>query len=225
MNKVNHIAIIMDGNGRWGRQKAKNRNFGHQKGVKVIEKIVQASIKLKIPILTFYTFSSENWKRPKKEISFLFNLIKYYFTKEINNLVKNSVKINIIGNIKPLPKNVKICLIDSMKKTKKCNKILVNLAINYGSKNEIIETIKKIYKKNMSINIKNFEKNLYTKNIVNPDILIRTGVKKRLSNFLLWQLSYSEIFFSDKFWPDFSERDFINIIKKYKNIKRNFGDI
>ena len=225
MNKVNHIAIIMDGNGRWGKQKAKNRNFGHQKGVKVIEKIVQASIKLKIPILTFYTFSSENWKRPKKEIGFLFNLIKYYFTKEINNLVKNSIKINIIGNIKPLPKNVKICLIDSMKKTKKCNKILVNLAINYGSQNEIIETTKKIYKNKIPINMKNFEKNLYTKNIVNPDILIRTGGKKRLSNFLLWQMAYTELYFVNKLWPDFKINDYNKIINNFKKVKRNYGNI
>ena len=225
MNKVNHIAIIMDGNGRWGKQKAKNRNIGHQNGVKVIEKIVQASIKLKIPILTFYTFSSENWKRPKKEIVFLFNLIKYYFTKEINNLVKNSIKINIIGNIKPLPKNVKICLIDSMKKTKKCNKILVNLAINYGSQNEIIETTKKIYKKKIPINMKNFEKNLYTKNIVNPDILIRTGGKKRLSNFLLWQMAYTEIYFANKLWPDFKINDYTKIINNFKKVKRNYGNI
>ena len=225
MNKVNHIAIIMDGNGRWGKQKAKNRNIGHQNGVKVIEKIVQASIKLKIPILTFYTFSSENWKRPKKEIGFLFNLIKYYFTKEINNLVKNSIKINIIGNIKPLPKNVKICLIDSMKKTKKCNKILVNLAINYGSQNEIIETTKKIYKKKIPINMKNFEKNLYTKNIVNPDILIRTGGKKRLSNFLLWQIAYTEVYFVNKLWPDFKINDYTKIINNFKKVKRNYGNI
>ncbi len=225
MNKVNHIAIIMDGNGRWGKQKAKNRNIGHQNGVKVIEKIVQASIKLKIPILTFYTFSSENWKRPKKEIVFLFNLIKYYFTKEINNLVKNSIKINIIGNIKPLPKNVKICLIDSMKKTKKCNKILVNLAINYGSQNEIIETTKKIYKNKIPINMKNFEKNLYTKNIVNPDILIRTGGKKRLSNFLLWQMAYTELYFVNKLWPDFKINDYNKIINNFKKVKRNYGNI
>ena len=225
MNKINHIAIIMDGNGRWGKKKGKNRNFGHQNGIKVIEKIVKSSIKINVPILTFYTFSSENWKRPKKEIGFLFNLIKYYFTKEINNLVKNSIKINIIGNIKPLPKNVKICLINSMKKTKKCNKILVNLAINYGSQNEIIETTKKIYKKKIPINMKNFEKNLYTKNIVNPDILIRTGGKKRLSNFLLWQMAYTELYFVNKLWPDFKINDYTKIINNFKKVKRNYGNI
>ena len=154
MNKVNHNAIIMDGNGRCGKKKGKSRNFGHQNGINVIEKIVKASIKINIPILTFYTFSSENWKRPKKEISFLFKLINFYFIKEINSLIKNNIKINVIGNIKILPKKVRSCLIESMKKTKKCNKILVNLAINYGSHNEIIEATKHmkkfIYKKSTS---------------------------------------------------------------------------
>ena len=149
MNKINHIAIIMDGNGRWGKKKGKNRNFGHQNGIKVIEKIVKSSIKINVPILTFYTFSSENWKRPKKEISFLFKLINFYFIKEINNLIKNNIKINVIGNIKILPKKVRSCLIESMRKTKKCNKILVNLAINYGSHNEIIEATKHLKKKKL----------------------------------------------------------------------------
>ncbi len=225
MNKVNHIAIIMDGNGRWGKQRGKSRNFGHQNGIKVIEKIVEASIKFKIPILTFYTFSSENWKRPKKEVGFLFNLIKYYFTREINNLIKNNIKINIIGNIKNLPKNVKACLLESMQRTKKCNKILINLAINYGSKNEIMETVKKMIKKRESINIKNFEKNLYTKNIDNPDILIRTGGKKRLSNFLLWQMAYTEIYFIKTLWPDFKVNEYIKIINNFKKVKRNYGNI
>ena len=147
MNKVSHIAIIMDGNGRWGKKKGKNRNFGHQNGIKVIEKIVKSSIQTNVPILTFYTFSSENWKRPKKEISFLFKLINFYFIKEINSLIKNNIKINVIGNIKILPKKVRSCLIESMKKTKKCNKILVNLAINYGSHNEIIEATKHLKRK------------------------------------------------------------------------------
>ena len=225
MNKVSHIAIIMDGNGRWGKQRGKSRNFGHQNGIKVIEKIVEASIKFKIPVLTFYTFSSENWKRPKKEVGFLFNLIKYYFTREINNLIKNNIKINIIGNIKNLPKNVKLSLLESMKRTKRCNKILVNLAINYGSKNEIIETLKKMSKKRVPINVKNFEKNLYTKNIVNPDILIRTGGKKRLSNFLLWQMAYTEIYFIKTLWPDFKVNEYIKIINNFKKVKRNYGNI
>mgnify|MGYP001276625302 FL=1 len=225
MNKVNHIAIIMDGNGRWGKKKGKNRNFGHQNGIKVIEKIVKSSIKINVPILTFYTFSSENWKRPKKEISFLFKLINFYFIKEINSLIKNNIKINVIGNIKILPKKVRSCLIESMRKTKKCNKILVNLAINYGSHNEIIEATKNMKRKKLMINVKNLQKNLYTKNLPNPDILIRTGGKKRLSNFLLWQIAYTEIYFVNKLWPDFSIMDYKKIINNFKNVKRNYGTI
>ncbi len=225
MNKVNHIAIIMDGNGRWGKKKRKNRNFGHQNGVKIIEKIVKASIKIKVPILTFYTFSSENWKRPKKEITFLFKLINYYFNKEIDNLIKNNIKINVIGNLRNLPKNVRQTLIDSMKKTQKCNKILVNLAINYGSKNEIIEAMRQIQKKKLPIGINNLQNNLYTKDTKDPDILIRTGGKKRLSNFLLWQMAYTEIYFIDKLWPDFKVADYIKIINSFKKVKRNFGKV
>ena len=225
MNKVSHIAIIMDGNGRWGKKKRKNRNFGHQNGVKVIEKIVKASINANIPILTFYTFSSENWKRPKKEISFLFKLINYDFIKEINNLIKNNIKINVIGNIKNLPGKVRLSLVDSMKKTKHCNKILVNLAINYGSQNEILEATKQMYKKGLSFNSKNLQNNLYTKGIPNPDILIRTGGKKRLSNFLLWQMAYTEIYFINKLWPDFKVIDYSKIINNFKKVKRNFGNI
>ena len=225
MNKINHIAIIMDGNGRWGRKKKKSRNFGHINGIKVIEKLVKDSIKIKIPILTFYTFSTENWRRPKKEINFLFKLIDNYFTKEITNLVENNIKINIIGNIKILPKKVRLRLTESMRRTNKCKKILINLAINYGSKNEIVEAVRNIRRKRVPISIKNFENNLYTRNLPDPDILIRTGGKKRLSNFLLWQLAYSEIYFVDKLWPDFNITDYHRIIKHFKRVKRNFGNI
>ena len=225
MNKINHIAIIMDGNGRWGKKRGKSRNFGHLNGIKVIEKLVQDSIKIKIPILTFYTFSSENWKRPKKEITFLFKLIDHYFIKEINNLVKNSIKINIIGKINGLPNRVKTRLLESMRRTKKCKKILVNLAINYGSKNEILSAIKGLRRKNQSISAINLKKNLYTWNIPDPDILIRTGGKKRLSNFLLWQLAYSELYFINKLWPDFTTKDYHKVIKHFKRVKRNFGNI
>jgi len=225
MNKVNHIAIIMDGNGRWGKKRGKSRNFGHVNGIRVIEQLVKDSIKIKIPILTFYTFSTENWRRPKREIGFLFRLIEHYFIKEIDNLVKNSVKINIIGNIKTLPKQTKLRLMESMKRTNKCKKILVNLAINYGSKDEIVKAASRIKKKKSSISIKNFESNLYTKGIPNPDILIRTGGKKRLSNFLLWQLAYSELYFIDKLWPDFTITDYHKIINRFKKVKRNFGKI
>ena len=222
MNKLNHIAFIMDGNGRWGKKKGKGRNFGHLKGVETVKKIVKASIKLKIPIITFYVFSSENWKRPKNEKSYLFKLIQNYFSKEIKRIINQGIKINILGDTKKFSSGLKQTLKKSSRLTKKNKKIIVNLAINYGSKTEIIEAIKKIKNK---INIKNFEKNLYTKNLPNPDILIRTGGYQRLSNFLLWQLAYSELFFLKKLWPDFNSNDLLRIIKKYKNIKRNYGNI
>ena len=225
MNKINHVAIIMDGNGRWGKKKKKTRNFGHLNGIKIIERLVKDSIKIKIPILTFYVFSTENWKRPKSEINFLFKLIDYYFVKEIDRIVKNNIKINIIGNIKNLPKKIKNHLQTCMHRTRNCKKILVNLAINYGSKDEIINAIKKLKRKKKSISVKNFVKYLYTSNLPDPDILIRTGGKKRLSNFLLWQLAYSELYFVDKLWPDFSIADYHKIIERFKKVKRNFGNI
>ena len=222
MNELNHIAFIMDGNGRWGRKKGKNRNFGHLKGVETVKEVVKNSIKLKVPIVTFYVFSSENWRRPKKEINFLFKLIKNYFLEEIKSVMSQEIKIKIIGEINNLPKDIKSTLKKTMKLTEKNKKILVNLAINYGSKNEIIKAFKKNKKK---INIRNFEKNLYTKNTPNPDILIRTGGHQRLSNFLLWQLAYSELYFLKKLWPDFNKNDLIKIIKKFKKVKRNFGSV
>ena len=222
MNKLYHVAFIMDGNGRWGKKHFKGRNFGHLKGVETVKKIVRSSIKLGIPIVSFYVFSSENWKRPKKEISFLFNLIKNYFYKEAKNIVKQGIKINILGEHDKLSADVKSILKKTVNLTKKNNKIYVNLALNYGSKNEILSAVKKI-KKNISI--KNIEKNLYTKNIPDPDILIRTGGHKRLSNFMLWQLAYSEIYFLNKLWPDFNSGDLRKIIGKYKKSKRNFGGI
>ena len=222
MNKLNHIAFIMDGNGRWGKKNGKGRNFGHFKGVNTVKKIVKSSIKLNIPIVTFYVFSSENWKRPRYEINYLFKLIKNYFLEEIDNIIEQGIKINIIGEINQLSSELKLILKKSTNLTKKNKKILVNLAINYGSKTEILKASKK-NKKNL--NIKNLEKNLYTKKIPNPDILIRTGGHQRLSNFMLWQLAYSELFFLKKLWPDFNGNDLNKIIKKYKNIKRNFGGI
>ncbi len=222
MNQLNHIAFIMDGNGRWGMKKKKSRNFGHLKGVETVKKIVSYAIKLKIPIVTFYVFSSENWRRPKKEISFLFKLIKKYFTDEIERVISQGIKINIIGDIKKLSTDIKRTLNETIKLTKKNNIITVNLAINYGSKNEIMNAINKTKKK---ITLKNFEKNLYTNNMPDPDILIRTGGQKRLSNFMLWQLAYSELFFVKKLWPDFKSSDLRNIIEKYYKRKRNFGAI
>ena len=222
MNKLNHVAFIMDGNGRWGKKRKKGRNHGHLNGVKTVSNIVQSSIKFNIPIITFYVFSTENWKRPKKEIKFLFNLIKTYFKKEIDNIIKNDIKINIIGKMTNLPSNVKIVLNETIKKTNKNKKILVNIALNYGSKSELVDSIKKIeLKSNVTIN--SISKNLYTKGLPDPDILIRTGGQKRLSNFMLWQLAYSELFFTDTLWPDFNESIFINALYFYQTRKRRFG--
>ena len=222
MNKLNHVAFIMDGNGRWGIKKNRGRNYGHLKGVETVKKIVSSSVKLKIPIITFYVFSSENWKRPKKEILYLFKLIEKYFTIEIDNIIKQGIKINILGEINTLSRDIKSTLKKKIHLTKLNKKIIVNLAINYGSQNEILNALKKTRK---NLNIKNIEKNLYTKNLPNPDILIRTGGHQRLSNFMLWQLAYSELFFLEKLWPDFNSIDLKKIINKYGKKKRNFGNI
>jgi len=224
MNKLNHVAFIMDGNGRWGIQKKKSRNFGHVNGVQSVKKIVEGAIKLKIPIVTFYVFSTENWKRPKKEIFFLFNLISIYFKKEIKNVMNNGIKINILGKLSKLPIKLKKTLKSVTQITKKNKTIVVNLAINYGSREEISSSIKKAIN-NKKISEKIISKNLYTKNMHYPEILIRTGGQKRLSNFMLWQLAYAEIYFIDKLWPDFSITDLNKIIKNYKKIKRNFGGL
>ena len=222
MNSLNHIAFIMVGNGRWGKKKGKSRNFGHLKGVETVKKIVKESLKLKIPVLTFYVFSSENWKRPKKEKTFLFKLLKEYFFNELNNIVKQDIKINILGDVKKFSKELKLVLKKTKDITNKNKKIIVNLALNYGSKIEILNALKKT-KRNLTI--KNIENNLYTKNIPNPDILIRTGGYQRLSNFLLWQLAYTELFFLKKLWPDFNSSDLRKIIRRYNKIQRNFGKI
>ena len=225
MNRLNHIAFIMDGNGRWGINKRNSRNFGHLQGVKTVQKIVTTSLKLKIPIITFYVFSTENWKRPKNEIKYLFNLISLYFKKELKNVIKNGIKINIIGSMAQLPKIVKVSLQETVKKTSTNKNLIVNLAINYGSKNEIAESLKKINKKNSTISVKSISKNLNTKNLPDPDILIRTGGRSRLSNFMLWQLAYAELYFLKKLWPDFNSNDLKKTISHYKSIKRNFGGI
>ena len=225
MNKLNHVAFIMDGNGRWGIKKKKNRNFGHLQGVKTVQKVVEYSMKLKIPIVTFYVFSTENWKRPKKEIKFLFSLINSYFKKEIKNVINNGIRINILGKIEQLPENLKKNLKKTLKKTKFNKKLIVNLALNYGSKKEIVDTIIKLKKKKTNITERSISKNLYTKNLANPDILIRTGGQKRLSNFMLWQLAYAEFYFLEKPWPDFNESDLKKIIRNYSSITRNFGTV
>ena len=214
----------MDGNGRWGLKYKKSRNEGHRAGLITIEKIIKESIKNKIKFLTLYAFSTENWKRPKNEITFLFKLLENFLQSKINEFHKQDIKLKIIGK-KNFSKKINNLLIFSEKKTFKNKKLQINLALNYGSKSEIVNSLKLIKKNKEKISEKKIEKYLHTANIPDPDILIRTGNTKRLSNFLLWQIAYTEIFFEKKLWPAFNESDFRKIIKKYKNIKRNFGSI
>jgi len=225
MNSPKHVAIIMDGNGRWGIRKKKSRNYGHSQGVKVVEKIIEAAIFNKIKHLTLYTFSTENWKRPKKEILFLIYLLEKYVDEQFNRLAEKKIKLNIIGNINKFPNSLKKKLKQAEKITRNNNSIQINLALNYGSKEEIIIAIKKILNTSGKVNEKNISQNLYTKDIPDPEILIRTGNRYRLSNFLLWQSSYTEIFFIKKLWPDFNKKDFQKILLKFKSMRRNFGGI
>ena len=226
MNKLNHVAIIMDGNGRWGLKKKNSRNYGHLKGLQTVEKVIKCSVKEQISFLTLYTFSTENWKRPESEIDFLFNLIRNSLKKNLKKIIKQGIKINIIGKKRGLPKDILKIIKLIEKKTFYNKKIVLNLALNYGSKEEILNACNKVLlKKKEIVSIKNLEDKLYTRNMPDPDIMIRTGGNKRLSNFLLWQLAYAEIFFISKLWPEFNEDDYYKIIKKFYKIKRNFGKI
>jgi undecaprenyl diphosphate synthase len=224
MNPLNHVAIIMDGNGRWGLKYKNSRNAGHKAGLDTLEKIIRESIKHKIQYLTLFAFSTENWKRPKKEITYILKLLETFLTKKINDLHNQNIKLKIIG-VKNFSKKINSLLNFSEKKTLKNTKLQINLALNYGSKFELLNAFKNLKKNKETINEKNLKKYLHTRNIPDPEILIRTGDTKRLSNFLLWQISYTEIFFEKKLWPDFNEKDYIKIIKNFKKIKRNFGNI
>ena len=225
MNPINHVAIIMDGNGRWGLKKKKSRNSGHKAGLNTVENIIKHTIKNKIKFLTLYAFSTENWKRPQKEISFLFNLLQNFLKKKTNKLNKNGIKLKIIGDKSNFSIKLKKALLNSEKITKNNKKLQINLALNYGAKNEILNAISLIKKKKISFTENNINKNLYSNDSPNPDILIRTGNTKRLSNFLLWQIAYTEIFFEKKLWPEFSTQDYNRILEKFKQLKRNFGNI
>ena len=224
MNPLNHVAIIMDGNGRWGLKYKNSRNSGHKAGLNVVEKIIKETIKHKIKFLTLYAFSTENWKRPKKEINYLFNLLENFLTNKIDELNKKNIKLKIIG-VKKFTYKLNKLLDLSEKKTYQNKKLQINLALNYGSKFELMNAFKNLCKKKEKFNEKNLYKYFQTRNIPDPDLLIRTGNTKRLSNFLLWQLAYSEIYFEKKLWPDFNENDYNKILKNYKKIKRNFGNI
>ena len=225
MNPINHVAIIMDGNGRWGLKNKKSRNSGHKAGLNTVENIIKHTIKNNIKFLTLYAFSTENWKRPQKEISFLFNLLQSFLKEKTNKLNKNGIKLKIIGDKSNFSNKLKKALLNSEKITKNNKKLQINLALNYGAKNEILNAISLIKKQKISFTENNINKNLYTNDSPNPDILIRTGNTKRLSNFLLWQIAYTEIFFEKKMWPEFSARDYNKILEKFKQLKRNFGSI
>ena len=224
MNPLNHVAIIMDGNGRWGLKYKKSRNAGHKAGLATVEKVIKETIRNKIKHLTLYAFSTENWKRPQKEINFLFNLLENFLKNRIEELHKQNIKLKIIG-IKNFSKKLNNLLISAEKKTFKNKKLQINLALNYGSKFELLNAFKNLQKNKAKISEKNLKKYLQTKDIPDPDLLIRTGNTKRLSNFLLWQLAYTEIFFEKKLWPEFTEKDYNRIIKKFRNTKRNFGKV
>ena len=224
MNPLKHVAIIMDGNGRWGLKHKKSRNAGHKAGLNVVESIIKETIKQKVKYLTLFAFSTENWKRPKKEINYLFNLLETFLKNKIDELHKKKIKLKIIGR-KNFSSQLNQLLFNSEIKTKKNNILQINLALNYGSKYELIDAFKKLKKSKKTFNEKNLKKYLQTKDIPDPDILIRTGNTQRLSNFLLWQIAYSEIFFEKKLWPDFNKKDYNRIINKYKKIKRNFGNV
>ena len=224
MNPLNHVAIIMDGNGRWGLKKYNARNKGHRAGLDTVEKVIKISIKHKIKYLTLFAFSTENWRRPRTEINYLFNLLENFLELELKKFHKNNIKLKILGE-KKFSKKLNNLLIKSEKITKNNDRLQINLALNYGSKKEIVNAVNKIKNKKLKITEKNIANFLYTKNIPDPDMLIRTGNTTRLSNFLLWQISYTEIFFSKKLWPDFKEEDFIKMINKFKKIKRNYGEV
>jgi len=225
MNPVKHVAIIMDGNGRWGIKHKQSRNAGHREGLNTVDLIINQCIQHKIGVLTLYTFSSENWKRPKNEITFLFNLLENFLQKKINKIIEKDIKLKFIGVLNKLPSKLQKLIKLTEKKTFNKKTLQVNIALNYSSKIELINTIKKIKQKKITLNKKNIDNNLYTRHLPDPDILIRTGDTHRLSNFLLWQLSYTEIFFEKKLWPDFTGKDFNKIINKFKSTKRNFGSI
>ena len=224
MNPLNHLAIIMDGNGRWGIKNKNSRNAGHKEGLKTVEKVINFCILKKIPYLTLFAFSTENWKRPTKEIEYLFYLLEAFLKNKISLIIRKKIKLKFIGK-RNMSKKIINLIKNSENLTKNNNALQINIALNYGSKEEILNSVKKIKKKKLLITEKNISKNLYTSDIPDPEILIRTGNTKRLSNFLLWQLSYSEIFFEKKLWPELNEKDLERIINYYKKIKRNFGTI
>ena len=231
-NIPNHVAIIMDGNGRWARKLNKERFFGHNSGINSVRESLDISIELGIKTLTLYAFSIENWKRPKNEVNALMSLLSNTIEKELINIQENNIKLNVIGNLDLLPKNTRDKLLDGVEKTKNNDGLNLNLAVSYGAKQEMIRAVKLIsdkVKKNIisqeNIDEDTINEHLYTHNSKNVDLLIRTGGEYRISNFLLWQISYAELNFQDVLWPDFKKKHFLNAIIDYQKRTRRFGKI
>ncbi|MFL2599188.1 MAG: isoprenyl transferase [Flavobacteriaceae bacterium] len=229
-NIPKHIAVIMDGNGRWAKKKGKNRLFGHQNGVKALKKLIEESARLNISYLTLFAFSTENWKRPKKEISTIMRLIVLVLKKELKTMMDNKIKLETIGDLEKLPENVKLNLIKTVNKTKNNNKLTLTVAINYGGKEDISNAFKLLLEKvkNNIISPKKIDEliinnHLYTRNLPDVDLLIRTSGEQRISNFLLWKIAYAELYFSNVLWPDFNEKCLHDAIISYQNRERRFG--
>ena len=229
-NLPRHIAIIMDGNGRWAKQKGKFRVFGHENGVKTVRTTVENCVSLKLEYLTLYTFSTENWNRPKIEVDTLMRLLVSSLKKELKTFLKNNVRLNTIGDLDSLPSKARKELLDVMKKTEQNTGMTLTLALSYGAREELKNAVKQI-----SIKVKNniissesidetiINNHLYTHDLPDVDLLIRTGGEHRISNFLLWQIAYAELYFIDVFWPDFNEEHLVRAIQNYQNRERRFG--
>ncbi|MBW1615885.1 MAG: isoprenyl transferase [Deltaproteobacteria bacterium] len=227
-----HVAIIMDGNGRWAKKKLKNRIEGHKKGAAAVRDIVSAAGNIGINILTLYAFSTENWQRPRTEVNALMKLLENFFISERDNIIKNKVKLQVIGQIWKMPKNIQAFIKELADITEKNTGLILNLALSYGGREDILSAFKKIIKKIKSdklkpdeINEETISSHLYTAGLAEPDLLIRTGGEMRVSNFLLWQIAYSELYISKTLWPDFNKEEFFEIIKAFRLRERRFGKV
>ncbi len=225
-----HVAVIMDGNGRWASQRNLPRIAGHSAGAKSVEEVIKAAKESGVKILTLYAFSTENWKRPKYEVDALFKLLENYIDSQTDILIKNDIRLSVVGRIEGLPDDIQRKLKSIMDKTRAGSSLLLNLALNYGARTEIVDAVRAVAKDCASgkvdpdeIDEKIFSGYLYTKDLPDPDLLIRTSGEMRLSNFLLWQLSYSELYISKKLWPDFKKSDFIEALNEYQNRQRRYG--
>lgn len=232
-NKIpKHVAIIMDGNGRWAKERGLSRTAGHREGVKRVKDIVKVAGELKIQAVTFFAFSTENWSRPKKEIDMLMHHLKDFLSREVDEMHKNNIRFNVIGEDNPLPLDILGKIKEAKLKTKDNTGLTVTLALNYGSRQEIVEAAKRFARDVSSggevlgnLNIERFSRYLYTSDLPDPDLLIRTSGEMRISNFLLWQLSYAELYFTKKFWPEFKANDFKAAIEEYQERERRFGGL